>query len=74
MSGEAAADAAHQAFDRGDFATARKLAKQLLRENPDAPTRAAAESILFKTSLDPLIVAVTAFCMLLFLSIAVFGR
>jgi hypothetical protein len=67
-------DAAHQAFDRGDFATARRLARTTLQNSPDEAARAAAESILKKTSFDPLIGAVTAVCLALFALIAIFGR
>ena len=67
-------DAAHQAFDQGDFATARRLARQTLANAPDPATRAAAETILKKTSFDPLIAAITVTCLLLFALVAAFLR
>jgi hypothetical protein len=67
-------DAAHQAFDRGDFATARRLARATLASSPDEATRSAAESILKKTSFDPLIAGITVFCLLMFGVIAAFVR
>jgi hypothetical protein len=67
-------EAAHAAFDRGDFASARRLARTLFTSGPDEATRAAAQTILKKTSVDPLIVYVTIGCVLFFTLVSIFGR
>jgi len=64
-------DAAHVAFEAGNFAEARTLAKQLVAAAPDAATRSAAEDILRRTGVDPLIVWITVGCALLFVGIVV---
>ena len=66
-------DAAHQAFERGDFAEARRLAKQQKASATDEATRAAADEILMRTGIDPLIVWITAGAVLLFVAIVYFG-
>src|SRR5215217_8117136 len=48
-------DAAHVAFEAGDFAEARRLAGQLLASASDEPTRSAATDLLKRTAIDPLI-------------------
>jgi len=64
--GTAAADA-QQAFERGDFARARTLARELCAaSSSDEATRAAAKLILQRTSLDPLIIWVTVGCVAFF--------
>jgi hypothetical protein len=59
-------DAAHFAFERGDFAEARRLARVLQGSAPDAASREAAETLLRRTSLDPVIVWVTIGCVLFY--------
>ena len=66
-------DAAHQAFERGDFAEARRLAKQEKANASDAATRAAADEILMRTGIDPLIVWITAGAVLLFIAVVYLG-
>src|SRR4051812_40587100 len=67
-------DAAHVAFEAGDFAQARKLAKQLVASAPDEATRTAAADILQRTGVDPLIVWITVGCAVLFVAIVVLLR
>jgi hypothetical protein len=59
-------DAAHRAFDRGDFHEARRLARALRRDAADEATRAAADVLLRRTSLDPVIVWISAACVAFF--------
>jgi hypothetical protein len=67
-------DAAHRAFDAGDFAEARRLAQaQKSESGADAATRAAADEILMRTGIDPLIVWLTAGAVLLFVAVVYFG-
>jgi hypothetical protein len=66
-------DRAYRAFERGDFAEARKLAAEM-KSSPDPAARSAADLILGRTSLDPLIVAITALCLIGFSLIAIFSR
>jgi len=66
-------DAAHQAFERGDFAEARRLAKQQRAGATDDATRAAADEILMRTGIDPLIIWLTAGAVLLFVAVVYFG-
>lgn len=66
-------DAAHQAFERGDFAEARRLAKLEKARATDEATRAAADEILMRTGIDPLILWITAGAVLLFVAIVYFG-
>lgn len=66
-------DAAHQAFERGDFAEARRLAKQQRAAAGDDATRAAADEILMRTGIDPLIIWMTAGAVLLFIAVVYFG-
>jgi hypothetical protein len=62
------------AFERGDFAEARRLALALKASATDEATRSAADQILQRTSLDPLILAVSIACLLLFTLIATLAR
>jgi hypothetical protein len=66
-------DAAHQAFERGDFAEARRLAKLDKARATDEATRAAADEILMRTGIDPLIVWLTAGALLLFVAVVFLG-
>lgn len=66
-------DAAHRAFDAGDFAEARRLAKQQKSAGADEATRAAADEILMRTGIDPLIVWLTAGAVLLFIAVVWLG-
>ena len=67
-------DAAHRAFDAGDFAEARRLAKQQKSAaGADEATRAAADEILMRTGVDPLIVWLTAGAVLLFIAVVWLG-
>jgi hypothetical protein len=66
-------DKAHRAFERGDFAEARKLASGM-KSSDDPAVRSAADQILSRTSLDPLIVGITAACLLGFSLIAILAR
>jgi hypothetical protein len=56
---------AQGAFDRGDFAAARRLARSLVASD-DAATREAARVLLQRTAVDPLIVGLTVVCALFF--------
>jgi hypothetical protein len=66
-------DAAHQAFEAGDFAEARRLAKQQRATASDDATRAAADDILKRTGVDPLVVWLTVGAVVLFVAIVYFG-
>ncbi len=68
-------DAAHRAFEAGDFAEARRLARALAADAKasDEATRAAAAEILRRTGVDPLIVWLTVGCALLFVAVVFFG-
>jgi hypothetical protein len=55
-------DAAHHAFEAGDFFEARRLAKELKATASDEPTRLAADELLKRTGHDPLIVWLTVAC------------
>ncbi len=66
-------DAAHRAFEAGDFAEARRLARQQKASAADAATRAAADEILHRTGIDPLVVWLTVGCALLFVAIVFFS-
>lgn len=66
-------DAAHEAFERGDFAEARRLAKHERAAAGDDAARAAAEEILRRTGVDPLIVWLTGGAVLLFVAVVYFG-
>ena len=66
-------DAAHQAFERGDFAEARRLAKEQKATAKDDATRAAADDILTRTGIDPLVVWMTVGAVVLFIAIVYFG-
>ncbi len=57
---------AHQAFERGDFHEVRQIAAAVKRDTKDETTRAAADAFLRRTSLDPVIVGLTAGCVLFF--------
>jgi hypothetical protein len=64
-------DAAHRAFEAGDFYEARKLAKQLKATASDEPTRQAADELLRRTGHDPLILWLTVGCAAMFVLIVV---
>ena len=66
-------DAAHRAFEAGDFAEARRLAKQQKAAAGDDATRAAADEILMRTGIDPLVVWMTGGAVLLFVVIVYLG-
>lgn len=66
-------DAAHRAFEAGDFAAARRLARQQEAAATDEATRAAAAEILMRTGIDPLVIWMTAGSALLFFAIVFFG-
>jgi hypothetical protein len=66
-------DAAHRAFEAGDFAEARRLAKQQKTSATDEATRAAADEILMRTGIDPLVVWMTVGAALLFVVIVWLG-
>ena len=66
-------DAAHRAFEAGDFAEARRLARAQKAKAADAAGRAAADEILMRTGVDPLVVWLTAGAVLLFVVVVYFG-
>lgn len=67
-------DAAHRAFEAGDFAEARRLAKQQkAATGADEATRAAADEILRRTGIDPAMVWITVGAALLFVAVVFFG-
>ena len=66
-------DAAHQAFERGDFAEARRLAREQKAKASDDATRAAADEILMRTGIDPLVIWMTVGAVVLFVAIVYFG-
>jgi hypothetical protein len=66
-------DAAHRAFEAGDFAEARRLARQQKDAAADDATRAAADEILRRTGIDPLMIWLTIGCALMFVAIVFFG-
>jgi hypothetical protein len=68
-------DAAHQAFEAGNFAEARRLAKELLQQTSagDEAARAAAAEILRRTGIDPLVVWMTVGSALFYAVIVFFG-
>jgi len=66
-------DAAHQAFERGDFAEARKLAREQKAKATDDATRAAADEILMRTGIDPMVIWMTVGAVVLFVAIVYFG-
>jgi hypothetical protein len=66
-------DAAHQAFEAGDFAEARRLAKEQRASAGDDATRAAADDILKRTGVDPLVVWLTVGAVVLFVAIVYLG-
>ena len=66
-------DAAHRAFESGDFAEARRLARQQRAAATDDATRAAADEILMRTGVDPLVIWMTAGAVLLFVLIVYLG-
>jgi len=72
-SGVASDDAAHRAFERGDFAEARKLARAM-KASGDPAARQAADHLLAKMGFDPLIIGVTATCLAGFALIAILVR
>lgn len=65
-------DAAHRAFEAGNFAEARKLARALSSTGDEA-TRAAAAQILKRTGIDPVVVWMTIGCALLYVAVVFFG-
>jgi len=66
-------DAAHQAFERGDFAEARRLAREARAKATDDAGRAAADEILMRTGIDPVVIGMTVGAVLLFIAIVYFG-
>jgi hypothetical protein len=66
-------DEAHRAFEEGDFAEARRLAKQQRAAASDDAARAAADEILMRTGIDPLVLWMTGGAVLLFVLIVYFG-
>jgi len=60
-----ALDPARQAFERGDFAETRRLAR-LQAASGDEPTRAAAKVLLERLQFDPAIMWLTAACVIFF--------
>lgn len=66
-------DAAHRAFDAGNFAEARRLAKLQKASAADEATRAAAEEILMRTGIDPVVIWMTGGAVLLFVTIVWLG-
>lgn len=64
-------DAAHRAFDRGDFREANRLARALVQDAADDAARAAAETLRARLRLDPAIVYVTLACVALFVGVVV---
>ena len=67
-------DAAHRAFDAGDFAEARRLAKeQKAAAGADEASRAAADEILTRTGIDPLIIWLTTGAALLYIAVVLLG-
>lgn len=56
---------ADKAFERGDFAAVRRLARDLLKSD-DAATRTAAQALLDRIKVDPVIVWLSAACVLFF--------
>jgi len=67
-------DAAHRAFDRGDFAEARRLANLLRKDATDDATRAAADTLLQRTSIDPVIVWISVACVAFFALVLLLTR
>ena len=63
------AESARQALERGDFATARKLARAA-RSDPDPAEQKAAQDILSRLSPDPLVWIVVIACCALMLWLA----
>jgi hypothetical protein len=67
-------DAAHRALEAGDFAEARRLAcASKATAVGDAARTAAADEILRRTGVDPLVLWLTAGCALLFVAVVFFG-
>jgi len=66
-------DAAHRAFEAGDFAEARRLAKAQKAGAADEATRAAADEILMRTGVDPLVIYLTVAAVVLFVLIVWLG-
>jgi len=67
-------DAAHRAFEAGDFAEARRLAKaQKAAAGEDEATRAAADEILMRTGVDPVVGWLTGGAVVLFVLIVWLG-
>jgi hypothetical protein len=66
-------DAAHQAYEAGNFAEARRLAKAQLAGAGDEATRAAAAEILKRTGIDPMVVWMTIGGALVYVAIVFFG-
>ena len=66
-------DAAHRAFDAGDFAEARRLAQAAEGAAADEATRAAADEILMRTGIDPVVVWMTFGAVMLFVLIVWLG-
>ncbi len=64
-------DAAHRAFEAGDFYEARRLAKELRAGAADDATRKAAEELLRRTGHDPLVLWLTVGCVVMFALIVI---
>ena len=59
-------DAAHAAFESGDFALARNLARKVAESAGDNATKLAAEDLLRRTGVDRAIVGITVVCVVVF--------
>ena len=59
-------DAAHAAFEAGDFALARDLARKLVDSAGDEATKSAAQDLLRRTGVDRVIVGITIGCAVVF--------
>ena len=64
-------DSAHEAYDRGDFREAARLARAL-RESKDDRERASGDDVLRRLAPDPVIVGLTAACLLFFVAVLFF--
>lgn len=64
-------DAAQRAFEAGDFAEARRLAKLLLAGSGDEAAKKAAAELIERTDIDPVVVWMSLGCMTLFVAIVV---
>ena len=69
---QAALDEARQALESGDFARARKLARAQLKSG-DADAQKEARALLDRTAPDPVIVWLSAACVLFFVAVIYFS-